>query len=140
MLSGILALLGIGKSYLEGRQELKLQEATAASKARIQRYDNAASWEQIVAQRSSRFLRWVCAGHLFAGMDFTIYLVVTKDPNPGKLFEAFELLPEWYAGLLATTFAWAFASEPVKAAGGRLIEAWGKRKTSEQTRSDQTTG
>lgn len=132
MISGLVAalggLFGIGEAYVKGRQEIKLREAQAESEVRIARMTNAASWEEIVAQRSSRFLRWMCAGHLFAGLDFTIYLAVTKSPDPDIIFEAFGLLPEWYAGLLATMFAWAFASEPVKAAGGRLIEAWGKRR------------
>jgi hypothetical protein len=128
MLNAVLALFGIGKSYLEGRQKIKLQERQAEAEVRIQRLGNAASWEKIVAQKSSRFLRWTCAAHLFAGMDFTIYLAVTGDANPGIIFEAFNVLPEWYAGLLATMFAWAFGSEPVKAAGGRLVAAWGERK------------
>jgi hypothetical protein len=129
MFQAALALLGIGKSYLEGRQKIKLNEQEATSRARIKRLDNAASWEQIVAQKSSRFLRWVCAAHLFAGLDFTIYLAVKGDPNPGMIFDAFAVVPDWYTGLLATMFAWAFGSEPVKAAGGRLVEAWGKRQS-----------
>ncbi len=128
MLSGVLALLGIGKSYLEGRQALKLKEATANSERKIQAMSDAAKWSAMAAQRSSRFLRWLCAAHLFVGMDFTIYLAVAGDPSPGKIFDAFALLPEWYAGLLATMFGWAFASEPLKAVGGKLVQSWGKRK------------
>lgn len=132
LLTALSSLFGIGEAYVRGKQEIKLREAQAESEVRIQRMSNAASWEEIVAQRSSRFLRWCCALHLFAGLDFTIYLAVTKSPDPDVIFEAFGLLPEWYAGLLATMFAWAFASEPVKAAGGRLVEAWGQRKKTSQ--------
>lgn len=131
-LAALAGLFGIGEKYIEGRQQIKLQEAQAESEARIQRLTNAASWEEIVARKSSRFLRWMCALHLFAGMDFTIYMAVTKAPEPDVIFKAFNLLPEWYAGLLATMFAWAFASEPVKAAGGRLLEAWGSRKAAQK--------
>lgn len=133
LLTALAGVFGIGEAYVKGRQEIKLREAQAESEVRIARMQNAASWETIVAQRSSRFLRWCCAAHLFAGLDFTIYLAVTKSPNPDVIFEAFGLLPEWYAGLLATMFAWAFASEPVKAAGGRLVDAWGKARPNKKS-------
>ena len=127
MLAVLAPLFGIGKSYIEGKQAIALEEAQALSRVKVKRMDHNASWESIVAQRSSRFLRWGCALHLFVGLDFTIYLAITGDPNPGVIFEAFQVIPDWYTGLLATMFAWAFGSEPLKQVGGKLVQSWTNR-------------
>ncbi len=127
MIGAVLSLLGIGKAYVEGKQALKLKEATAKSDFKIKQLSDATSWAQLAAQKSSRFLRWFCAAHLFAGMDFTIYLALTGDPNPGIIFQSFELLPDWYAGLLMTLFGWAFASEKLSSAGAALAGKWRNR-------------
>jgi hypothetical protein len=129
MLAAALSLFGIGKSYIEGKQRIALQKNQAVADMQIQDMQNGASWASVVAQRSSRYLRWACAAHLFAGLDFTIYLALKGDPNPGVIFEAFELLPDWYAGLLMTMFAWAFASDKLRQAGGALAGKWKKRTT-----------
>lgn len=128
MLQALLMILGFGKDLFVKRQEQKARELEAETNAKIRRMDNAKSWEQLAAAKSSRFLRWMLALHLMAGLDFTIYLSVTGAEDPGVLFAAMGNLPEWYAGLLATMFAWAFASEPLKAVGGKMAESWSKRK------------
>lgn len=128
MLQFLLPLIGWGKDYTAKRQEIELKKDEAKAEAVIKRMNNSQEWEQHAARLSSRFLRWCCALHLFAGLDFTIYLVLSGDPNPGKLFTAFDLLPEWYAGLLMTMFGWAFASQPIKDAGGKLAALWRRKK------------
>jgi len=129
MVQLILTALGLGGKLWQRRQELKAAEMTAETKIRIQRMADAKDWETVVAQKSSRFLRWMLAAHLLAGLDVTIYMAINGSPNPGILFDAMALLPDWYAGLLTTMFAWAFASQPLKDAGGALVARWRARGT-----------
>jgi len=126
MIQAILAVLGIGGKLWEKRQELKAAELEAETKVRIQRMSDAKNWETIVAGRSGRLLRWTLALHLLAGLDATIYLSLTGQ-DPAILFDALDNLPDWYAGLLATMFAWSFASEPIKNAAGKLVAGWRKK-------------
>jgi len=126
MISAILSVLGIGGRLWEKRQDLKAKELEAETTVRIKRMNDASSWETIVAGRSGRLLRWTLALHLLAGLDATIYLSLTGQ-DASVLFDALAELPDWYAGLLATMFAWSFASEPLKVMGGKLLGSWRKK-------------
>lgn len=128
MIQALLVLLGFGKDLWVKRQEQAARELEAETNVKIDRMQKAATWEAVAAARSSRLLRWVLSLHLMAGLDFTIYLAVTGSDDPGVIFKAMANLPEWYAGLLATMFAWAFASEPLKVIGGKMAGAWSNRK------------
>jgi len=133
MIQAILSILGIGGRLWERRQDLKAKELEAETQVRIKRMNDAASWETIVAGRSGRFLRWTLALHLLAGLDATIYLSLTGG-DPSILFDALAKLPNWYAGLLSTMFAWSFASEPLKQMGGKLMQGWrGNKALKENT-------
>lgn len=122
------ALVDVGGGWLKARSDRMAAKEAAKSKAEITRIENGHTWEQTVAALSSRALRWMCAVHLFAAMDFTIYLALSGDPEPGKIFIAFALIPDWCVGLLATMFGWAFASEPIKNIGAKLFESYIARK------------
>lgn len=128
MITLVAEALGIGGNLVKARSERLAAKEAAKSVADITRIENGHTWEQTVAALSSRALRWMCALHLFVGMDYTIYLAVTGDPDPGKIFVAFALVPDWFVGLLATMFGWAFASEPVKNMGSKLFESYMSKK------------
>ena len=128
MITLAMEALGIGGEWLKSRQKRKADEEAAKAQATITRIQNGHTWEQTVAALSSRFLRWMCAIHLFVGLDYTIYLAVSGDPDPGKIFTAFALIPEWYVGLMATMFGWAFASEPIKNVGAKMFESFIENK------------
>ena len=108
-------------AYQEERKVIKV----AKINRRAKEVDNAHEWEKNVLIKSGIFLRWACVLHLFAGMDYTIYAVFSgKDSD--KLWTALDKMPEWYSGLLMTVFAFAFASAPLKSAGGALAAKWRK--------------
>jgi hypothetical protein len=122
----------IGKpiqKYQEERAE-KLAQKRVVVEAKAQRQAqeqvNVRAWEENVLTKSGVYLRWVCALHLFAGMDYTIYAcMVGKDAH--ALWDALATMPDWYAGLLATMFGFAFGSAPLKSVGGKLFQGWQNR-------------
>lgn len=104
-------------------QETKQIVVKAKAERQATEQTNAAVWEKNVLIKSGVYLRWTCALHLFAGLDYTIYAsMVGKDA--AALWVALEQMPDWYAGLLATMFGFAFGSAPLKAAGGKLFARW----------------
>lgn len=114
-------------------QETKQIVVQAKAERQAAEQADATLWETNVLVKSSMALRWVCAAHLFAGMDYTIYACMSgKDAT--ILWEALDLMPDWYAGLLATMFAFAFGSKGIKKAGAALVSKWrqGKDKAKEE--------
>ncbi len=106
-------------------QETKQIVVQAKAERQAAEQADSTQWEQSVLIKSGMALRWACALHLFAGMDYTIYAAMTgRDAR--TLWEALAIMPDWYAGLLATMFAFAFASKQIKAAGGVLVQKWRK--------------
>lgn len=116
----------IGKPLAQYQETKKvIVEAKVARQAAEQA--DATLWETNVLVKSGMALRWICALHLFGGMDYTIYACMTgKDAT--ILWEALDLMPDWYAGLLATMFAFAFGSKGIKKAGAALVSQWRKKE------------
>jgi hypothetical protein len=108
--------------------ESKAEVIRAKSQRQATEQTNARAWEENVLIKSGVYLRWFCALHLFAGMDYTIYAALTgRDAT--TLWTALDMMPDWYAGLLATMFGFAFGSSGIKKAGSVLVAKWRKPVT-----------
>lgn len=132
VLGPVLDFIGkpIQKYQEERAEKLSQKRVVVEAKARRQAQEqiNVRAWEENVLTKSGVYLRWVCAIHLFAGMDYTIYACMTgKDAN--ALWLALASMPDWYAGLLATMFGFAFGSAPLKSVGGKLFQSFQTRRS-----------
>ncbi|MAF42845.1 MAG: hypothetical protein CMI54_01575 [Parcubacteria group bacterium] len=121
-------LFGMGEKFIETKQKIKLEGMQAENNLKIKTIDGAASWEEMAAAKSSRFLRWILALHLLALIDTSIYMSLTNHENPSVLFETIEGMPVWCQGLLATVYGFAFGAAPLKAVGAKAFGSLLKRK------------
>ena len=125
-------LIGGGMDFVKKKQDIKLGEMKAVQEIKIRSMQSADNWEQMTAAKSSRFLRWMLAGHLMLMIDASIYMSLTGFENPSIIFDTIHNMPNWTQGLLATVFGFAFGAAPLKAAGAKLftagMSAFGKKK------------
>lgn len=125
--AALLKLLGVGGDWIAAKEQRKVRIEGAKAERQELQIKNGHTWEMTVAAMSSRLMRWTLAIHVLLALDYTIYLAVSGDPDPAKIFLAFNVIPEWFVGLLATMFGWAFASEPIKSVGAKLVSTLEKR-------------
>jgi hypothetical protein len=128
ILSVLQGFFGIGEEYIKGKQKIKLRGLEAAENLKIKTMESASRWEEMASARSSRFLRWTIALHLFALIDASIYMSLTKHENPMVLFETIEAMPLWVQGLFGTVVGFAFGAAPLKNAGAKVFSVFLNRK------------
>ena len=121
-------IFNVGEKFIEGKQKIKLENMQAVNNLKKKTMENAASWEEMSAARSSRVLRWVLAAHLLALIDASMYMSLFDYPNPAILFQTIETMPLWCQGLLATVYGFAFGAAPLKSAGAKAFSMLMKRK------------
>lgn len=106
--------------------QAKCERRAAIQERKSAEQRDSTLWESNVLMKSSMALRWMCALHIFAGLDYTIYAcLVGKDAE--VLWAALSSTPDWYAGLLMTMFAFAFGSKEIKKVGGLLAGSMRKK-------------
>ena len=120
-------IFGFGKEYVKGKNAVKLGKLEAKAENYKKTLDIKHSWE-ITAMSSAMYLRWVIVFHMFVGMDASIYLSLTDDPDPMKIMVVLDALPEYYKGFLATIIGFSFGSEPLKNAGAKVATGFVKMK------------
>lgn len=127
IINSITGIFGIGEEYVKGKNEQKLKKIEAKTKNQIMTLESKSEWE-LKAMASARYLRWLIAIHMLAALDFTIYLALSGDPDPNKIFVALETMPVYFQGFLATITGFAFGSQPLKEVGAKAAAALIKRK------------
>lgn len=128
IISVIQGVLNIGGEFVKGKQQIKLRGLEAEQNLKIKSMDNASKWEEVVSGKSSRYLRWGIAIHLFLLIDTSIYMSLTNHKNPQLLFETIEAMPLWIQGMFGTVVGFAYAASPLKNVGAKVFGAFLNRK------------
>lgn len=115
--------LGLGETYIKGKQEIKLKKQEAKAANQIRTLEDKSEWE-VQALKSSMFLRWIIMFHIFALVDASVYLALTDSKNPMVVMDVLDQLPIYVQGLLATIVGFAFGSKALSDAGAKAASAF----------------